>query len=72
MLGFSLYPHHLANGKDCSLESFAMMVAETASRYGVESIGIGSDLCQDQPDLSRHLDAQWPLGENDGLWGRLC
>ena len=26
------------------------MVAETASRYGVSNVGIGSDLCQDQPD----------------------
>ena len=26
------------------------MVAEAASRYGARSIGIGSDLCQDQPD----------------------
>lgn len=50
MVGFSLYPHHLAGGTDCTLESFCMMVAETASRYGVESIGIGTDLCQDQPD----------------------
>lgn len=50
MLGFSVYPHHLAGGSDCTLESFCMMIAETASRYGTESIGIGSDLCQDQPD----------------------
>lgn len=50
MLGFSLYPHHLAGGSDCTLENFCLMIAETASRYGTESIGIGSDLCQDQPD----------------------
>ena len=26
------------------------MVAEAASRYGAEHLGIGTDLCQDQPD----------------------
>ncbi|PTX54824.1 microsomal dipeptidase-like Zn-dependent dipeptidase [Litoreibacter ponti] len=50
MIGFSLYPHHLKDGTDCTLQSFCEMVAEAASRYGVASLGIGSDLCQDQPD----------------------
>lgn len=50
MIGFSLYPHHLENKSDCTLESFCQMVADTASRYGINSIGIGTDLCQDQPD----------------------
>jgi membrane dipeptidase len=50
MLGFSVYPHHLKGGTVCSLESFCQMAAEAASRYGAESLGIGTDLCQDQPD----------------------
>jgi microsomal dipeptidase-like Zn-dependent dipeptidase len=50
MLGFSLYPHHLAAGSDCTLESFCAMIARTAERFGAEHLGIGSDLCQDQPD----------------------
>ena len=50
MIGFSLYPHHLLDKSDCTLESFCAMVAETADKYGVDHIGIGSDLCQDQPD----------------------
>ncbi len=50
MLGLSLYPHHLANGSDCSLEAFCEMVARSAELMGVECIGLGSDLCQDQPD----------------------
>ncbi len=50
MLGLSLYPHHLKDGSNCTLASFCAMVAEAASRYGAEHIGIGSDLCQDQPD----------------------
>ena len=50
MIGFSLYPHHLRDGSACGLGSFCRMVALTAERYGVEHLGIGSDLCQDQPD----------------------
>lgn len=50
MLGFSVYPHHLAGGPDCTLESFCGMVAEAADRYGARHLGIGTDLCQDQPD----------------------
>ena len=50
MLGFSVYPHHLKDGPACSLQSFCEMVAEAASRYGAEHLGIGTDLCQDQPD----------------------
>lgn len=50
MLGFSLYPMHLAGGSNCTLQSFCEMAARTADLMGVEHIGIGSDLCQDQPD----------------------
>jgi len=50
MLGFSLYPHHLKGGSDCTLEGFCEMVAEVASRFGAGQIGIGSDLCRGQPD----------------------
>ncbi len=50
MLGFSLYPHHLRGKSECSLESFCEMVARAAERYGIGHLGLGSDLCQDQPD----------------------
>ena len=50
MLGFSMYPHHLKDKSDCQLEDFCGMIARTADMMGVESIGFGSDLCQDQPD----------------------
>jgi membrane dipeptidase len=50
MLGLSLYPHHLKDGSDCTLESFTEMAARTAELMGIEHIGIGSDLCQGQPD----------------------
>ena len=50
MLGFSLYPHHLKGKSGCSLTSFCEMIARTADLIGVDSLGIGSDLCQDHPD----------------------
>jgi len=50
MLGFSIYPHHLKDKSECSRESFCQMIANTADKYGVEHLGIGTDLCQDQPD----------------------
>ena len=50
MLGFSLYPHHLEKKSECTLQSFCEMIARTADKYGVQHLGIGSDLCQDQPD----------------------
>jgi membrane dipeptidase len=50
MLGFSLYPHHLKGGSSCTLDSFCEMIARTADMIGIDHIGIGSDLCQDQPD----------------------
>lgn len=49
MLGFSLYPHHLRAGSNCTLQAFCEMVARTADLIGVDHLGIGSDLCQDQP-----------------------
>ena len=50
MLGLSIYPHHLKNGTDCTLESFCEMAAKTAEIMGVKNMGIGSDLCINHPD----------------------
>ncbi|CUH88749.1 Membrane dipeptidase (Peptidase family M19) [Phaeobacter sp. CECT 5382] len=50
MLGFSVYPHHLKGKSDCTLESFCEMIARAAEKYGAAHLGIGTDLCQDQPD----------------------
>ncbi len=49
LLGFSLYPFHLKNGPDCTLTDFCKMVADTADLMGIDHIGIGTDLCQNQP-----------------------
>ena len=50
MIGLSLYPHHLKDGTNCTLNSFCEMVAKTADIIDVKNIGIGSDLCLYQPD----------------------
>jgi len=63
MLGFSMYPHHLKDKSDCQLEDFCGMIARTADMIGVERIGFGSDLCQDQPDTV----VEWM---RNGTWTR--
>ena len=50
MIGLSMYPHHLRDGTNCTIESFCKMVAQTAELINVNQIGIGSDLCLGQPD----------------------
>ena len=50
MLGLSLYPHHLKDTSNCTLESFCEMVAKTVELIGVKYIGIGSDLCIGHPN----------------------
>jgi len=49
LLGFSLYPFHLPNGSDCTLDNFCEMIAKTADLVGVDHLGLGSDLCLNQP-----------------------
>ncbi len=50
MLGFSVYPHHLKGGSACTLQDYCDMIVRTADLIGIEHLGIGTDLCQDQPD----------------------
>ena len=64
MLGFSLYPHHLRGGSECTLAEFCTMVAKVADRHGAAMLGIGSDLCQGRPDSA----VQWM---RDGRWRKL-
>ena len=68
MLGMSLYPHHLKDGTDCSLESFCEMIAKTADIMGAEKIGIGSDLCLNQPDtiVEWMRNGTWTKSKNYG------
>lgn len=50
MFGFSIYPHHLAEGAQCTRTDFCEMIARTADMFGTQNLGLGTDLCQDQPD----------------------
>lgn len=67
MLGLSLYLHHLAGGSSCTLESFTAMVADLVDRIGVDHVGIGSDLCQGQPDsvVEWMRNGRWTKGQTD-------
>ena len=68
MLGLSLYPHHLKNGTNCTLESFCEMTAKTVELMGAEKIGIGSDLCLYQPDsiVEWMRNGSWAKSKNFG------
>lgn len=50
MLGLSAYPHHLKDGSACTLQSWYDMAARAVDLVGPNGVGIGTDLCQDQPD----------------------
>jgi microsomal dipeptidase-like Zn-dependent dipeptidase len=63
MLGLSCYPHHLRDGSETTLAAFCRMAAETAEIVGPARLGIGSDLCQDQPDRT----VEWM---REGKWMR--
>ena len=68
MIGLSLYPHHLKDGTNCSLENFCEMTAKTAELIGVKNIGIGSDLCLKQPDaiVEWMRNGTWTKSKNYG------
>ena len=68
ILGLSLYPHHLKNNTNCTLESFCEMVAKTAEIMDVTKIGIGSDLCIDHPDsvVEWMRNGSWSKNKNLG------
>ena len=68
MLGLSLYSHHLKDGLNCKLENFCEMVAKTADLIGIKNIGIGSDLCLNQPDsvVEWMRNGTWTKAKNYG------
>ena len=68
MLGLSLYPHHLKNNTNCTLESFCEMAARTAEIMNVKNIGIGSDLCLEQPNsvVEWMRNGTWSKSKNYG------
>ena len=68
MLGLSLYPHHLKDNTNCTIESFCEMVARTAEIMESKNIGIGSDLCLNQPDtvVEWMRNGTWSKSKNYG------
>ncbi len=68
ILGFSLYPHHLKNNTNCTLESFCEMIARTSDIMNIKNIGIGSDLCLNQPDeiVEWMRNGTWSKNKNYG------
>ena len=68
MLGLSLYPHHLKDNSNCKLENFCEMVAKTVDMIGVKNLGIGSDLCLNQPDsvVEWMRNGTWTNSKNYG------
>ena len=68
MLGLSLYPHHLKDGTNCTLESFCEMTAKTVEIMGINKVGIGSDLCLHQPDsvVEWMRNGTWSKSKNFG------
>ena len=68
MLGLSLYAHHLKDSTNCTLESFCEMVAKTVEVMGIKNIGIGSDLCLNQPDsvVEWMRNGTWSKAKNYG------
>ena len=68
MLGLSLYAHHLKDGTNCKIESFCEMVAKTAEIMNVKQVGIGSDLCLNQPDsiVEWMRNGTWSKSKNFG------
>ena len=68
MLGLSLYAHHLKDGTNCKIESFCEMVARTVEIMGIDNVGIGSDLCLNQPDsvVEWMRNGTWSKSKNFG------
>jgi len=68
VLGCSLYPFHLKNGSDCTLNDFCIMMARTVDLMGIDHVGIGSDLCVnwDYSTLSWMRSGRWTSGVDYG------
>jgi microsomal dipeptidase-like Zn-dependent dipeptidase len=63
MLGLSLYPHHMRSGSATTPDEFSTMAREVADIVGARNLGVGSDLCQGQPDAM----VRWM---REGRWTR--
>ena len=68
MLGFSVYPHHLKGGSDCTLSSFCEMVAEAAGALWRGASGHRHGSLSGSTRQYCRVDAQRALVQADGLW----
>ncbi len=69
MLGFSAYPMHLKDTSACTLQDFCAMVARTAEMTGTHCLGLGTDLCQGQPDrvVKWMRQGRWRFDDGQGV-----
>jgi membrane dipeptidase len=69
LLGLSLYPLHLPQGSATTLKQFGEMAAEAAEVVGVEQLGVGSDLCQNQPNavVSWMREGRWTRARDEAI-----
>ena len=68
ILGFSLYNKHLKNKTNCTLYRFCEMIDRTSDIMNIKNIGIGSDLCLNQPDeiVEWMRNGTWSKNKNYG------
>ena len=68
IIGFSLYPFHLKNGSDCTLQDFCQMIVDAADIVGINQVAIGSDLCEqwDYSKLEWMRSGRWTFGADYG------
>ena len=68
MLGFSAYPFHLKDGPECTLVDFCEMAARVVDIMGIDHIGLGTDLCQNQPKsiLTWMRNGRWSVEPDYG------
>ena len=50
VIGLSMYPKIMRGGSDCTLDTFIEMIAWTADKIGVDSIGFGTDFYDGWPE----------------------
>jgi len=68
MLGFSLYPFHLRDSGQCTLESFCRIVVDTAELMSIDHIGLGSNMCRGwgYETLEWMRSGRWTFGPDYG------
>ena len=68
ILGFSMYPFHLKNGSNCTLDEFCQMIAKTVDIMSIDHVALGSDLCEnwDYSKLEWMRSGRWTFSADYG------